>query len=257
MQLQGKTAIVTGAADGLGLAISQALIAAGATVVMGDINADKCRAEAAKLGANAIDVVCDVGDTAQVRSLTQAALDRTGQVDILVNNAAVAIPGNITTMPEDAWQKVLNINLTGAFRTIQSVLPHMLKLKSGSVVNISSVQGLRSFSDWTAYAAAKGGLTAMTRQLAGQFGPQNIRFNSISPGTINTPMQARVAAESPPEMVRSWERMHSMERIGQPEEVAAAVLFLASDASSFITGHDLAVDGGLLTLPRLLTPAAS
>lgn len=250
MPLQGKTAIVTGAADGLGLAISQALITAGATVVMGDINAGKVQAEAAKLGANAVAVACDIAQTAQVALLTQAALDRSGQIDILVNNAAVAISGNITAMPEDAWQQVLNVNLTGAFRTIQSVLPHMLKRKSGSVVNISSVQGLRSFADWTAYAAAKGGLTAMTRQLAGQFGPQNIRFNSISPGTINTPMLAKVLAESPPDLLSAWGRMHALERIGQPEEVAAAVLFLAGDGSSFITGHDLPVDGGLLTVPR-------
>jgi meso-butanediol dehydrogenase / (S,S)-butanediol dehydrogenase / diacetyl reductase len=258
MKLSGKTAIITGAADGIGLCIAKYFVAQGATVVMGDINAQKCEAEAATLraaGHNATAIACDVTSTAQVETLVSAAAKQGGRVDILVNNAAIAVPGNVATMPEEDWQRVLNTNLTSAFRTIKAVIPHMLRQRSGSVINIASGQAHRSWENWTAYAAAKGGLLSMTQQLAGQFGAHNIRFNSVSPGTINTPMNERRVASEGAAMVRSWEMMHALERIGQPEEVAAAVLFLACDDSTFITGHELAVDGGMSVLPRYVPPA--
>ncbi len=141
------------------------------------------------------------------------------------------------------------------FRTIKAVIPHMLRQRSGSVINIASGQAHRSWENWTAYAAAKGGLLAMTQQLAGQFGSHNIRFNSVSPGSIATPMSERRVANEGAAIVRSWEQMHALERMGRPEEVAAVVLFLANDDSSFVTGHEIAVDGGLNVLPRYFPPA--
>jgi NAD(P)-dependent dehydrogenase (short-subunit alcohol dehydrogenase family) len=254
MKLKGKTALVTGAADGIGLTISQCFASEGAWVVMGDVNAAKCAEEAAKIsaqGGRAHGVACDVTQTPQVRALAAEAVKLTGRIDIVINNAAIAVSGNIVTMLEDDWCRVIDTNLTGPFRVLQAAIPTMLSQGAGSIVNIASMQGHRSINDWTAYASAKGGLLSMTVQLAGQLGPRNIRVNSISPGTINTPMNERIAAEQGKQMVRVWEKMHALERIGTPEEVAAAALFLASDDSSFVTGIDLKVDGGMATLIRI------
>lgn len=252
MKLQNKTAIVTGAANGIGLAISQLFAREGAHVFMADLQAVEAEAEAAKLRAEHLSATvmrCDVTNTADIEAVVQAAA-KTGGVHILVNNAAVAIGGRIDQMPEDQWNKVLDTNLTSAFRGIKAVLPHMLRQNSGSVITLSSTQGHRSWPGWTAYAAAKGGLLSMTKQLAGEFGVHNIRFNCISPGAINTPMNERRVAEKGASLLQSWIRMHAIPRLGEPNDVAAAALFLASDDSSFITGHDLLVDGGLCTLPR-------
>jgi NAD(P)-dependent dehydrogenase (short-subunit alcohol dehydrogenase family) len=138
------------------------------------------------------------------------------------------------------------------YRTVKSALPHMLRQKSGSVINISSTQAFRSWNDWTAYAGAKGAILSMTNQLAGQFGEYNIRFNSISPGSILTPMNEKRAREEGPEFMSKSEQMHAMKRMGTPTEVAMTAVFLASDESAFITGEDIKVDGGLCTLPRYI-----
>jgi meso-butanediol dehydrogenase / (S,S)-butanediol dehydrogenase / diacetyl reductase len=257
MKLLGRTAIVTGAAEGIGLAISKRLASEGAYVISADINVAKCVAEAETLvQANwkAAGIECDIRSLDQVRHLAAEAIRLTGRIDILVNNAAVAISGNAVTMAEEDWTRVLDTNLTGAFRMIQAVLPAMLAQGSGNIVNVASMQAHRSLNDWTAYAAAKGGLISMTVQLAGQFAAQGIRVNSISPGTINTPMCERIAAEKGDQVVRMWNTMHAIDRIGTTDEVAAAVLFLSSEEASFITGVDLKVDGGMSTLVRALQP---
>ncbi|RYZ52766.1 MAG: SDR family oxidoreductase [Chitinophagaceae bacterium] len=248
MKLKGKVAIITGAADGIGLACANCFCSEGAHVVMADIAEEKLIAAAHEL--DAVAVRCDVGNTEAVRQLVAGAIARFGRIDILVNNAAVAIGGNITQMSEEDWNKVLNTNLTSAFRTIKEVLPHMLQQGRGSVINMASTQAHRSWHNWTAYAAAKGALISMTMQLAGQFGAQNIRFNSISPGTIATPMLQKRIAEEGAALLDSSVKMHAMERLGRPEEVAAVALLLAGDEASFINGTDIKVDGGLCTLPR-------
>lgn len=258
--LQDRTAFITGAADGIGFAIAELFHHEGADVWLADINEEKGRDAAQRLsvwannsgtkGRHARFIACDTSSTASMDAAVGAALAESGSIDILVNNAAVAISGHAATMPEADWERVININLTGYWRAIRAVLPGMLGRKSGVIVNLSSTQAHRSWPDWTAYAAAKGGVIAMTRQLAGQFAADGIRVNALSPGAIDTPMNERRVAEEGEQLREQWAYMHAMGRTGKPEEVARTALFLASDASSFITGQDILVDGGLSTLAR-------
>lgn len=248
MKLKNKISVITGAADGIGLACAKLFSAEGSFVIMADIDYTKCSEEAKKLNAHAI--LCDVRSLDDVKKLVDYTISQYKRIDVLVNNVAVAIGGDITQMNEDVWELVLNTNLTSAYRFINQILPHMLTQKSGSVINISSMQAHRSWNNWTAYAAAKGGLISMTTQLAGQFGADNIRFNSISPGTIATRMLNKRIEEEGSELLTRSVMMHAMERLGKPEEVATVALLLAGNEAEFINGIDIKVDGGLSTLPR-------
>lgn len=255
MRLKNKIAIVTGAANGIGLSVTEAFLKEGAVVFMADIDAEKLKAEADKFisdSFNAHPVVCDVGNTTDVEALINESIKKYGHVDVLINNAAVAIGGNIKDMPESDWDKLMNTNLKSVYRTIKNVLPHMIKQKSGSIINMSSTQAFRSWDNWTAYAAAKGAMLAMTNQLAGQFGKDNVRFNSISPGAILTPMNEKRVEKEGTGFLKSSIGQHAIARMGTPEEVAMTAVFLASDESAFITGVDIKVDGGLCTLPRYI-----
>lgn len=254
-RLENKIAIVTGAADGIGLAISQLFAEEGACIAMCDVNLSKCERESSlinKKGPQTIPFECSVGHTSQMEAMVEATLDEFGRIDVLVNNAAVAIPGNILEMPAEDWDTIINVNLKGVFRGIKAVLPHMLEKRSGSIISLSSVQSSRSWKNWTAYAAAKGGINAMTVQLAGQFGEQNIRFNTISPGAIMTPMNEKRIRDEGESFLKSSIHQAAMLRMGTSKEVAQTAVFLASDESKFITGEDIKVDGGLSTLPRYL-----
>lgn len=254
-RLEGKTAIVTGAADGIGFAISRAMVAEGAHVFMGDIDDEKGSRAAAELtggGGQATYRHCDVAVEGDIVALIEAAAG-TGRVDILVNNAAIAIGGMpLHEMTEEQWQRLIAVNLTSVFRGTKHVLPHMIRQKSGSVISMASAQGHVGLDGWTAYAGAKGAVMSMMRQLAVEFGPYNIRFNSISPGTINTPMNVKVIEDLGEHIGRAWVKMHPIGRIGHPEEVAEAAVYLASDAAGFTTGIDLKVDGGLTAAPRFV-----
>ncbi|GAB3656496.1 3-oxoacyl-[acyl-carrier-protein] reductase [Echinicola sediminis] len=254
-RLENKVAIVTGAADGIGLAICQAFAKEGAVVVMSDINEAKCKQEADKLlnkNQKVLALHCDVGDTASVNKMVETCIEKYGRIDVLVNNAAVPISGKVDNMPDEDWDRLMNINLKGVFRCIRACIPFMISAKYGSVINISSVQAHQSFDDWTAYAAAKGGVNSMTNQLAGQFGNINIRFNSISPGTILTPMAYERVKNEGVGYLSASENQAAMMRCGEPHEVAMAAVFLASEESSFVTGDDLKVDGGGCSLPRYM-----
>lgn len=252
-RLDGKTAVITGAADGIGFAISKAMAREGAHVFMGDISDAKGQAAAAGIvsgGGKASFLHCDVSVEADIAALIAAAAD-TGHLDILVNNAAIAIGGMpLHEMTEEQWHRLIAVNLTSVFRGTKYALPHMLRQKSGSVISMASAQGHIGLDGWTAYAGAKGAVMSMMRQLAVEFGPHNIRFNSISPGTINTPMNEQVIRELGDNVARAWVKMHPLGRIGRPEEVAEAAVYLASDAAGFTTGTDLRVDGGLTAAPR-------
>jgi NAD(P)-dependent dehydrogenase (short-subunit alcohol dehydrogenase family) len=255
MRLKNKVAIVTGAANGIGLAITEAFVKEGAILIGGDIDEKKCKAEAERLGKDGaiiLAIKCDVGSTEDVDRLINSAINEFGRIDVLVNNAAVAIGGNIMEMPEADWDTLMNTNLKSIYRSIKTALPYMVKQGSGSVINIASTQAFRSWNNWTAYAGAKGAILSMTNQLAGQFGEYNVRFNSISPGAILTPMNEKRAREEGPEFITKSEAMHAMKRMGTPQEVAMAAVFLASDEAGFITGEDIKVDGGLCTLPRYI-----
>jgi NAD(P)-dependent dehydrogenase (short-subunit alcohol dehydrogenase family) len=252
-ELVGKAAFVTGAADGIGFAIAEALACAGAQVSLTDINVVGLQVAAARLrqvGADVVAFPCDVAVTKAVDVAVDATARQFGRLDIVVNNAAVAIAGDPAKMTDEEWDCVINTNLTSVFRVIRATLPHLRRAGGGSIINLASTQAHRSWKNWTAYAAAKGGVLAMTRQLAGQLGPEGIRVNSISPGAINTPMNAKRVATEGDQLLRNWTGMHALPRIGETREVAAVAMLLAGDGGAFITGTDIPVDGGLCVLPR-------
>ena len=253
-RLEGKTAVVTGGADGIGHAIADAMTREGAHVFVGDIDDTKGSAfvaELAKAGRKADYLHCDVSEEKDIAGLIAAAVDKTGRLDILVNNAAIAIGGMpVHEMTDEQWHRLIAVNLTSVFRGCKYALPHMIRQKSGSIINMASAQGHIGLDGWTAYAGAKGAVMSMTRQMAVEFGPHNVRVNSISPGTINTPMNEKVVADLGEKVARAWVKMHPIGRIGKPEEVAEAAVYLASDAAGFTTGIDLRVDGGLTAAPR-------
>lgn len=255
-RLEGKIAAVTGGADGIGHAICEAMTREGAYVFIGDIDDKKGAAFAADLrqrGRKAEYLHCDVAVEADISGLIAAAVAKGGRLDILVNNAAIAIGGMpVHEMTDEQWHRLIAVNLTSVFRGCKFALPHMIAQKSGSIINMASAQGHIGLDGWTAYAGAKGAVMSMTRQMAVEFGPHNVRVNSISPGTINTPMNEKVIAELGDHVARAWVKMHPIGRIGKPEEVAEAAVYLASDAAGFTTGIDLRVDGGLTAAPRFV-----
>lgn len=255
-RLTGKSAVITGAADGIGHAIAEAMAKEGAHVFLGDIADAQGETFAADLraaGWSADYVHCDVSKEDDIANLVASAIAKTGRLDILVNNAAIAIGGMpVHEMTDAQWHRLIEVNLTSVFRGCKYALPHMIAQNSGAIINLASAQGHIGLDGWTAYAGAKGAVMAMTRQMAVEFGPLNIRVNSISPGTINTPMNEKVVAEIGGNLAKAWVKMHPIGRIGKPEEVAEAAVYLASDAAGFTTGIDLRVDGGLTAAPRFV-----
>lgn len=255
-RLKGKIAVITGAADGIGHAIAEGMAREGAHVFIGDITDKKGEAFAASLrdeGLAADYVHCDVAEDKDIATLIGTAIEKAGRLDILVNNAAVAIGGfPVHEMTDEQWHKLIAINLTSVFRGCKHALPQMIEQGGGVIINMASAQGHVGLDGWTAYAGAKGAVMSMTRQMAVEFGPRNIRVNSISPGTINTPMNEKVIADLGEHVMRAWIKMHPVGRIGKPSEIAEAAIYLASDAAGFTTGIDLRVDGGLTAAPRFV-----
>lgn len=253
-RLQGKTAVITGASDGIGHAIGVAMAREGAHVFLSDIADQQGEAFAATLRADGYQadyIHCDVAQEQDIAGLVAKAVDTTGRLDIMVNNAAIAIGGMpVHEMTDEQWHRLIAVNLTSVFRGCKYALRQMIEQQSGAIINMASAQGHIGLDGWTAYAGAKGAVMAMTRQMAVEFGPRNIRVNSISPGTINTPMNEKLVAELGGNLAKAWVKMHPIGRIGKPEEVAEAAVYLASDAAGFTTGIDLRVDGGLTAAPR-------
>jgi NAD(P)-dependent dehydrogenase (short-subunit alcohol dehydrogenase family) len=253
-RLVGKTAVITVAAYGNGHAIAEAMAREGAHVFVSDIADKQGEAFAVQLRADGLRadyVHCDVSKGDDIANLIDTAVRKAGRLDVLVNNAAIAIGGMpVHEMTDEQWHRLLDVNLTSVFRGCKYALPHMIRQRSGSIINMASAQGHIGLDGWTAYAGAKGAVMAMTRQMAVEFGPMNIRVNSISPGTINTPMNDKLVKELGGNLAKAWVKMHPIGRIGEPSEVAEAAIYLASDAAGFTTGTDLRVDGGLTAAPR-------
>jgi NAD(P)-dependent dehydrogenase (short-subunit alcohol dehydrogenase family) len=250
-RVDGKVAVVTGAASGIGRVTAGALAAEGARVGIADVDAAGGQAVAAAIrdaGGDAFFRRTDVRSLADLEAVLDQAIERHGRLDVLVNNAAVAIPGAAGEMAEDDWARTLDVNLTGVWRGMRAAIPRMLARGGGSIVNLSSVQGHVGFVGWAAYAAAKGGVDALTRQAAVEYAARGIRVNAVVPGTIATEMNEKIMRESADgdAVLAGWLAMHPIGRIGQPAEVAAAIVFLASDDASFITGESLRVDGGMI-----------
>ncbi|HJR97810.1 MAG TPA: SDR family oxidoreductase, partial [Actinomycetota bacterium] len=242
-RVAGKVAIVTGAASGIGRAAARMLAAEGARVVVADVAdaGQEVADDIERAGGDAAFVRTDVTSGEQVRALVDGAVARWGGLDVLVNNAALAIGGSAGEIDEETWQRVLDVNLSGVWRGMRWAIPHMLEHGGGSVVNVSSVQSLVGFVGWAGYAASKGGINALTQQAAIEYAPRGIRVNAIVPGTILTGMNEGILTEveDPDALMAEWVSMHPVGRIGTPEEVAPAIVYLASDESAFVTGGEV------------------
>jgi len=244
LELIGKVALVTGAAQGIGKAIALLLARNGADLVVWDINLEKAEETAKEieaLGRRAIAMKVDVASLDHVERMVEAILEKLGQIDILVNNAGITRDKLILRMTEEDWDAVLNINLKGTFNCTKTVVRHMSKQRSGKIVSIASVVGEMGNAGQANYAASKAGVIGFTKTIAREFAGRGINVNAIAPGYIETPM-TDVLPEKVKEELR---RLIPMERLGKPEDVAEAVLFLVSEASSYITGQVLNVNGGI------------
>jgi NAD(P)-dependent dehydrogenase (short-subunit alcohol dehydrogenase family) len=249
--LEGRTALVTGAAQGIGAASAIGLAAAGARLIVADIDEAGGEAVAQSIratGASARFVRTDVRSLEDVGAAVDLAIAEFGAIDILVNNAARGFRGAVDAIDEAAWADAIDTNLTSVWRGIKSAAPHMRRQGRGTIINMSSVLASTAFHDYAAYSAAKGGINALTQQAALDLAPCGIRVNAIAPGTIMTPLNQTIfeAADDAQRLIDRWKAAHPLGRFGQPHEVADAVVFLASERSSFITGTVLRVDGGLL-----------
>ncbi len=244
--LTSQVALVTGAGRGIGRALAIALADAGARVCVNDINPDTASATARdiqKRGAQAFDYVSDVSNKMQVGSMIEAVRDRWGRLDILINNAGVEPKATVLELDVYDWERTLDVNLKGTFICTQLAGRVMRDQGGGLVVNIASIAGYRSpLPRASAYCASKAGVVGFTRECAREFAAYNIRVNAVCPGVIVTPMTEESRGDSG--ILRKWLEDIPQERLGEPEEVAAVVLFLCSDAASYITGHALVVDGG-------------
>ncbi|MEM7022350.1 MAG: SDR family NAD(P)-dependent oxidoreductase [Pseudomonadota bacterium] len=248
MDFKNKVAVVTGGAQGIGRSCAEVFLNGGASVVLADVDAELGRSAETELGEQALFVETDVRSMKAMQAMADAAVEKFGGIDILVNNAARAIDGVVDQIDEERWQAVIDTNLSGVWRGMRVCVPEMRERGGGAIVNMSSVQGMRAFKGWPAYAAAKGAINALTVQTAVDLAPAKIRVNAVAPGTILTPMNEKIFAEREDggkELKEIWNKAHPIGRFGYPGEVADAVAFLASEQAAFITGEILRVDGGL------------
>ncbi|MEP7242953.1 MAG: SDR family oxidoreductase [Gammaproteobacteria bacterium] len=254
LPLAGKVAIITGGGSGIGLAAARCLARDGASVVLFGPDAVVLEAALAHVregGGEACAIPGDVSRAVSVRELVEATCARFHGVDILVNSAAVQPYGTVETTLEADWDRTLAVNLKGIYLTGQHVVPLMRARGGGAIVNVSSAQGSACQKGVAAYAASKGGVLALTRAMALDHAAEGIRVNSVSPGSVDTPMLRHEAslyagAETQQQLIDKWGRAHPLGRVGRPEEVGALIAFLCGPNAAYCTGADYRVDGGLL-----------
>jgi len=253
--LQHKVALVTGGAMGIGARVAERLAHAGACVAIADVDGEQANRTAERIraaGGIARGFTCDVGRVADGRRTVEAVAESLGRLDVLVNNAGIFPLAPALDVTEATWDRVLSINLKGAFFLAQCAAQQMIRQgDGGSIVNIASIDGLHPTGQLVHYDASKAGLIMMTRSLAFELGGRRIRLNAVAPGAIATPgadaaMRAMAGPSSPSELRAQFVRRIPLGRMGEPEDVARAVLFLASPAADYITGATLVVDGGFL-----------
>ncbi len=246
MKLDGKVAIITGAREGIGRAIAMAFAREGAQLVVASRNIDESSevvTEVRALGGKVIPVKADVAVKADVENMVAVAMQEFGKVDILINNAGLTRPAMLHKMTEDQWDQVINVHLKGAFYCIQAVAKPMMAQKSGAIINVTSSAGLQGTIGQINYASAKGGINAMTKSAARELARFNIAVNAIAP-FAETKMTETIAND--PKLREKYLERVPMGRFGQPEEIAPAVVFLASPEASYITGQILCIDGGMI-----------
>ena len=244
MRLKDKVAVVTGGASGIGRATAELFAREGARVAVADFSPDgRDTAQAIQsAGGQALFVPVDVSDAGQVAKLVETALQAYGRIDILFNGAGILYYGTVLETDEQAWNRVISINLTGTYLCCRAVLPHMIRQGGGSVINVASTVGAHdACANAVAYVTSKGGVTLFTKAMAIDHAKQGVRVNALVPGATDTPMIRKALTA---EALEALAASHPIGRLGRPEELAKAVLFLASDDASFVTGTAMYVDGG-------------
>jgi len=249
MNFAGKVAVITGAGTGIGLATALSLAEKGARVGIVDLDAQAGKKAVQKcltFGSQALFLDCNVAVSADVDRMVSRVLTKWGRIDILVNNAGIYIQGDVTQTASADWEKILAVNLTGAFLCTRAVIPVMIMRGGGVIVNVGSEAGLVGIGNQVAYNVSKAGIIALTRSCAVDFALQGVRVNCVCPGTTETPLvQAAVQrSEDPIAARRKLEQVRPLNRLGKPEEIASAIIYMASDEAGYATGSILSIDGG-------------
>lgn len=245
MKLQGRVSLVTGAASGIARATAIQFAREGAAVMAVDCDAEGLQETVQTIrgeGGQAEWLRVDVAKSVEVRGAVTATLERLGDLDVLFNGAGILAYGTVLETPEETWNRVLAVNLTGTFLFCQAVLPHLMQKGRGSIINVASTTGAHdACAHAAAYVSSKGGVTLLTRSMGIDYAGSGIRVNAICPGPTDTPMLRKALS---PDQLAGFARSFPMQRLGQPDEIAKAAVFLASDDASFVTGALLYVDGG-------------
>ena len=245
MRLQNKIAIITGAGSGIGRGIALAFVKEGAKVVVADWSEEggkEAVEQVRKINGEAVFVKTDVSKTVDIDKMVKTCLDKFGRVDILVNNAGIYRTYNLHEMSEEDWDKTINVNLKSVFLGSKRVIPEMLKQGQGKIINTASIAGLVGFAQSGAYCASKGGIIALTKEMALDYAPKKINVNCICPGIIKTAMTKDMITD--PATKQFLESSTPYPRLGEPADIAMAAVYLASNESDFVNGHVLVVDGG-------------